>query len=809
MKHRLPLLLLAAPLVALLATTGLAQSKALPIPNGDFEQGAEGWTIPADEGMSTLSQEQSASGKWSLKVVDDHDKNGSTAIASRVPVQGAGVYELHGKVFPVSGSGLGIYVRVYDKDGKQIGKGDEYHRGAPSEPTGKWIPFTSSIYTSDDAAFLELWIHSYSHAHVVAYLDDFRFENLGQRGMQPPWEGTYKIRPEEKAKLTAADVVGPDGIVYPDWRWAGVPGGIPKVAAAAKVEEFGAKADDDADDSAAIERGAEEVGKRGGGALVLGAGTYHLDRPVLITQSGVVLRGAGAEKTKVIFRYGVPAGTVRFCRPAPNSTITPTTWIEVHADPKGLQALSLEVDGQQVRRIQRHAHWGDTFSMSVGGSGVTNRFKSGEHTLKAIAEYPGGKKVEATLPVRTDASATGGTLHMPPIAAIMFSGVAATGPQVKLAQDGKRGDRELLLESAEGIAVGDRIRLRAPKTPRWDALVRNACLWGEYRRTELVVEKVEGNRITVNQPLRIEFPAVDGAFVQKTLPIRGCGVENLYIEQTQPIWTSGIYFHNVWESWARGVTVKKAGRFPLYFTGAKWCEIRDCVIDDAWFKGGGGTAYAGWEHATDCLMENVTTYKLRHAPCVQWAASGCVIRKSTFYASDGQWHSGWTNENLFEECVIESEAGNGGYGYGMWASPPEDTAHGPNGPRNVVYNCDVRSPKAGLWMGGMNENWLILYNRFVVGSGPAVFAKTASFDHVIRGNVFSLADEKQPAVFLATPDCIGVELIGNRVLGGSGKLSGGMGKPAVDRDNRFEPAGEAPRPKPAVPSIFEWQRRRP
>ncbi|MDH7570092.1 MAG: right-handed parallel beta-helix repeat-containing protein, partial [Armatimonadota bacterium] len=221
-----------------------------------------------------------------------------------------------------------------------------------------------------------------------------------------------------------------------------------------------------------------------------------------------------------------------------------------------------------------------------------------------------------------------------------------------------------------------------------------------------------------------------------------------------------------------------------------------------------GTAYAGWEHASDCLMENVTTYKLRHAPCVQWAASGCVIRKSTFHESDGQWHSGWTNENLFEQCVIDSRLGNGGYGFGLWASPPEDTAHGPNGPRNVVYNCDVRSVKAGLWMGGMNENWLILYNRFIVGSGPGVFAKTASFDHIIRGNVFCLADAKQPAVFLATPDCIGIELIDNRVYGGSGRLFGGSGRPQVDRGNQLLPAGEGARPTPAVPSIFEWQRAR-
>ncbi|MBN2131443.1 MAG: hypothetical protein JW741_18220 [Sedimentisphaerales bacterium] len=83
----------------------------------------------------------------------------------------------------------------------------------------------------------------------------------------------------------------------------------------------------------------------------------------------------------------------------------------------------------------------------------------------------------------------------------------------------------------------------------------------------------------------------------------------------------------------------------------------------------------------------------------------------------------WTNENLIEQCVVESVRGHDGYGYGMWASPPEDTAHGPNGPRNVVYHCDISSQRAGLWMGGMNENWLILHNRFVVDRGPGVFAK--------------------------------------------------------------------------------------
>jgi len=298
---------------------------------------------------------------------------------------------------------------------------------------------------------------------------------------------------------------------------------------------------------------------------------------------------------------------------------------------------------------------------------------------------------------------------------------------------------------------------------------------------------------------------IDGSYAQKIVPLQRCGVEDFTIEQTEDLWISSVYFNQAWNCWARGVTARKCGRFPVYAGNAKFCEFRDCVFDDAWFKGGGGTAYGGWEVSSDCLMDGIETFKLRHAPLFQWAASGCVIRNGVFHESDGQWHSGWTNENLFENCVIESKVGNGGYGFGMWASPPEDNAHGPNGPRNVIYNCDVSSPLTGLWMGGMNENWLVLYNRFEVAVGPGVFAKTASFDHVIKGNVFILKDGKSPMVRLQTPDCIGVELLGNQLHGGNGSFAAGLGKPAVTDGNTAQPVGEAARPTPPVPSIYEWE----
>jgi len=62
---------------------------------------------------------------------------------------------------------------------------------------------------------------------------------------------------------------------------------------------------------------------------------------------------------------------------------------------------------------------------------------------------------------------------------------------------------------------------------------------------------------------------------------------------------SSVIFYNGWNCWAKDVTVKKCGRFPVYCSMAKWCEIRDCVFDDAWFKGG-GTAYTGWDRCWGC-----------------------------------------------------------------------------------------------------------------------------------------------------------------------------------------------------------------
>lgn len=618
-----------------------------------------------------------------------------------------------------------------------------------------------------------------------------------------PWPGTYKRKPGDV--LTAADVLGPDGIVYPNWTRVGVDGGIPDVPVAATLAALGGRPDDDRDDSAALAAACAQVGAAGGGAVLLEPGTYHLDLPVTILHNRVVIRGAGRERTRIVFRYALPESGLRFYGLAPDRTVAPGDLIELHALPRGLQTVRIYAGQTLLRQWQRGVHSGNSFRVEVPVRTLLEQAAGDQVELRAVAEYGDGSAVRTLVePVRLQRELRRAPAASPE-AAILFAG-AAHGPQIQLARDGQRGDLWLELASTQGLAPGDKLFLDGPATERWKQLTRNACRWGNYRCYAVRVVQVQGNRVRLEQPLRIEFPRIDGSYVQKMNPIEWCGVEDLKIEQTENLWINSIQFRQAWNCWARGVKVRMTGRFPIHTTAGKWCEIRDCVFDDAMFKGGGGTAYVGWQHSWDCLMDNVESFDYRHAPLVQWSASGNVIRNGVFHNSDAQWHAGWTNENLYENCVVVSRRGSGAYGFGMWASPPEDTAHGPNGPRNVVYRCDIRSERDGLWMGGMNENWLILYNRFVVERGRGLFAKTASFDHLVRGNVFAIQDKRSHGIFLATLDCRGVELIDNRLYGAAG-IYAGAAELAVDQGNQLFPwqASAPPRPAPDVPSIYDWQ----
>ncbi len=105
------------------------------------------------------------------------------------------------------------------------------------------------------------------------------------------------------AELSGADMRGPDGVTYPDFSRSGIPGGIPDIPVVIDASTLGATPDDGEDDSAGIQAAVFAAAAKGGGAVLLPAGEYHIDRTIMIDRDNVVIRGADRKRTIIRPRF--------------------------------------------------------------------------------------------------------------------------------------------------------------------------------------------------------------------------------------------------------------------------------------------------------------------------------------------------------------------------------------------------------------------------------------------------------------------------------------------------------------------------
>lgn len=806
-------------------------AEVLPLPNPGFEEGEAGWSFENDPGIGAVVPEAAASGRLGLRMTDESTELGSDVSSARIPVTPGMGLRLTFRARLLSGSGIGVFVRYYDTRRRRLSERD----AANIPPSIKgWQVHTLDTIVPDRAASVELWIRSYEGTRLVADLDDFTLESFTPE-IAPPWEPTYKFSPDETDRLTEADVPGPDGIVYPDWSKAGVPGGIPEVPVVVGTEFFSGL--EGKNISERLNEALEMAAEKGGGAVSLPAGEFYLEDFIILRHDGVVVRGADKDRTTLVFRDRVPYGDIRLFNWAGTGNVTgPGGVVEVQTNPRDLAGILVEAGGKTLGEINRATNvqaWGNRFALRFTGDDLLSALGPGNHEIHVTVTYGNDESFSKTLPVSLE-SEYAGQVGPDQHGMVVFLGAGRKGPEIPLEADGERGSRVLHLAQGHGLEPGDRVQIEAPVTERWSRIVGNRSPSSRFRVNQFEVEAVDGDTVTLAQPLRIEFPVEDGSFVQKIGTVERSGVEDLTLRQeasprdpsagkipginwypTEDLWVNGITAAHAWGCWAKNVRVEDAGRNPIYFTRSKFCEIRDCEVEGALFKGGGGTGYVGFERAFDSLMDGVSTVGMRHAPNVQWGAAGNVIRNGRFTGSDGQWHAGWTHENLFEGNVITSTAedrANGTYGFGLFASGPDSPLHGPQGPRNVVYNNDIASPSDGLHMRGGNEGWIIAHNRFRIGKGRAVYAKQMSFDHTIRDNVFIIDEPVEPVVFFEAPNCTGIELVNNTFVGPIEQVAGfrgGHGELGREEANRIESAEAQPaQPSPSVSSIFEWQRAR-
>ncbi|MEZ5278052.1 MAG: glycosyl hydrolase family 28-related protein [Opitutaceae bacterium] len=222
------------------------------------------------------------------------------------------------------------------------------------------------------------------------YLDKIYFGPILDDHDAPPWKATYKIRAHETDRITPADVIGPDGIAYPNWRHVGIPGGIPELAGTHNAADFGAVPGDGIDDSPAIQDAINAVESAGGGVLLIPAGTYHLDRPIRVTADHVVIRGAGAGRTRIVSRFSMRGRSPELRGFNTGDSIGPDTFFYVWADPKGLVQLRIKAGDQVVQKIDRPGLWETQIEFRFPGTTLTGSVQPGPTVLTAEVTYRDG-----------------------------------------------------------------------------------------------------------------------------------------------------------------------------------------------------------------------------------------------------------------------------------------------------------------------------------------------------------------------------------------------------------------------------------
>ncbi|KAL4458163.1 hypothetical protein ABPG75_013028 [Micractinium tetrahymenae] len=113
--------------------------------------------------------------------------------------------------------------------------------------------------------------------------------------------------PEVRHWLSARDAL-PTAAATADWSFAGYGGGDTALPSPAVkydvVRDFQAVGDGQADDTNAFQSAVAAANKQPG-VIQLPAGTYRLSRPLTITSAGVVLRGEGEDKTRILIEQAL------------------------------------------------------------------------------------------------------------------------------------------------------------------------------------------------------------------------------------------------------------------------------------------------------------------------------------------------------------------------------------------------------------------------------------------------------------------------------------------------------------------------
>lgn len=362
---------------------------------------------------------------------------------------------------------------------------------------------------------------------------------------------------------------------------------------------------------------------------------------------------------------------------------------------------------------------------------------------------------------------------------------------------------DMIVEVSDGSQwqPGDIARLHKDD----DDLVNDS--WAYFSVAQIVrIDDINGNVLTLDQPLRTDFPLVRFSALRKINAKSRIGIECLKIRRLDATTSQSknIHFRYATDCWVQGVESDQCNFGHVVIDASSHIEVTGSVFHHAFDYGGGGKAYGVVLHgaASLCLVENNIFYHLRHSMLLQSGANGNVL---TFnYSTDPFWtsfpnnsagdlvcHGNYSFSNLFEHNIVQNII--------------VDNSHGANGPFNTFLRN--RAELYGLVMTATNSPSQNYLGNEISGTGFGQGNYTLQgVDHFEYGNsdngtitpagTINLTDTSY--YYNDTPDF----LVGNLPLMGPPTTFNTNSIPA--RDRFLSGTGLTLCPDPCEKSVYHW-----
>ncbi|MCY3942081.1 MAG: glycosyl hydrolase family 28-related protein [Gammaproteobacteria bacterium] len=411
----------------------------------------------------------------------------------------------------------------------------------------------------------------------------------------------------------------------PDFSFAGYGNGLAAIPDASgtvvRVDDFGASANDDTDDTKAILAAISQANDLTGPVIVrFSAGRYVISEVLRIERSSFVLQGAGSG----------PGGTVLYF-PRPLKQVDRSTSLDE------LRQYLVQLD---KREVDPGRNLNDYFSEYSWSGGFIWIQKPGVREAPYLVEYD--PKIEKLADIEA----------------------------------GARGSRTIVLSSTAGIDEGDIIQLQWINRTGRDAGIIKSLYGAEYesagshhwsfperplvRQTSRVL-RVDGRNLQLADPLLHDANDTIPAQVAAWDGLQHVGIEDLRLEfPDSPFFGhhmergyNGIYFTSSFDSWARNIRITNADSGILSYNSAN-LTYRDVITDGA--RPAHYAVHMGNVH--NVLAENITVMNpVLHSLSFNTQATKCVFKNAeVFVRPTLDQHAGANHQNLFDNVTLHMRA---------------------------------------------------------------------------------------------------------------------------------------------------------